>query len=331
LNPEEDRLEGIIGHLGPGHHLRLLQSMGVSAVGVSNLCAGPFPLPRVINDDRSTGMLAAEHFLERGFQNFVYLGIDGHQYSSERERGFRERLEQAGAVLHPVPSALEEWGGRLRTATKDWLAGLPKPAGLFAANDFLATKVLRRVLDAGWQVPEDFAILGVDNERIQCAVSPVGLSSVTLDTARMGFRAAERLDRLMSGGEDPGGDELVAPKGVVARASTDALAVTDPFIRQVNRYIRDHLHEGIGVAEIARAMNASRRTLERHFLEARGFTPYQEILRARVRRAKDLLLHTDEPMDVIAAETGFSEARFLTQHFKTIVGVTPSAFRRARR
>ncbi|MCC5805825.1 MAG: substrate-binding domain-containing protein [Opitutales bacterium] len=330
LQPGRDRLEGIIGHLARGFDPAVLRSIGACSVGVSNLCAGPFPVPRILNDDRRTGALAAEHLLERDFRRFVYLGIDGHNYSTEREAGFRERLADGGATLHAVPAGLETWGGRLLPAVRDWLAGLPKPVGVFAANDFLATKFMRRVLDAGWQVPEDVAILGVDNERIQCAVSPVALSSVALDTARMGFLAAERLDRLMAGARDPGGDTLVPPKGVVARASSDAVAVTDPFLRQVHRYIRDHLHEGIGIAEIARAVNASRRTLERRFLDARGTTPYRELTLARVRRAKDLLANTDESVEAIASETGFSEARFLTQNFKKAVGMTPSAFRRRR-
>ncbi|MCC5850280.1 MAG: substrate-binding domain-containing protein [Verrucomicrobia bacterium] len=327
LSPTRDRFEGIIGFFSAGMDFRTLKGVAPHMVGVSN--AGfDSPVPRVINDDPRAGELVAEYFLKRGFRHFCYAGYDAFRYACERGEGFRARLreENLEATLVDLHSIdLSKGHGE----TRDLLLSLPRPMAVFVENDHMAVKLLRRAHDAGLQIPGDLAFMGVDNERISCAMSVVPLSSVALAGHALGVAAARKLDALMNGRDDGVREERVPPLGIVSRASSDTLAVSDPLLKRVFAYVREHMHLEIGVEDMAGAVKASRRTLERRFMGEQGLTPFEALNMMRVRRAEELLQNPSLSVEEVAMRTGFSDARTLRVHFKKHTGKTPTSYRQS--
>ena len=219
------------------------------------------------------------------------------------------------------------WAAEQRAILR-WVNELPKPVGIFACYDNRGQQVLEACRAAGKCVPDDVAVVGVDNDPVRCGLSDPPLSSVIPDTRRVGYQAAELLDAMMSGRRVKPTPYLIAPLGVVTRKSTDALAIDDADVSAAARFIRDHACEPIGVKHVLRTVPISRRALERRFLGALGRTPHQEILRCRIDKARLLLSTTDLPIKAIAQRVGVGNAEYLSVIFKRIVGSTPASFRR---
>src|SRR6185503_20204950 len=179
----------------------------------------------------------------------------------------------------------------------------------------------------GLTVPDEVAVVGVDNDEQLCELSDPPLSSVILDSRRAGYKAAALLDELMSGAPSVPRDHFIPPLGVAARRSSDAFAVDDPDVAAALRYIRDHACEGIGVAEVLDAIPLSRRVMEYRFKKAIGRSPHEEIDRVRLNRVKDLLRDTDLSLYQIALRVGL-HPEYLSAWFKRSAGVGPSDYRR---
>ena len=295
-------------------------------------------LPFVGMDNRLIGRMVAEHFLERGYRQFAAYRLHSERFFEERIDNFIATVQAAGhscAVLpEPVSDRVSDWeAGQARLI--GWLGTLPKPVGIFAANDQLGVRVLDACQRAGIAVPEEVAVVGTENEETLCAFATPPLSSVQFDGATVGYRAAELLDRLMAG---KGGNQgrpptptLVPPKGIIVRASSDDLVITDRLVAQAARLIREQARSGISVKEVCRALGTSRSTLERRMLAALQRTPKEEILRLRFREIERLLRDTGLTIAAIAAQTGFAHSHYLQAAFKQRHGQTPGAFRRSAR
>jgi LacI family transcriptional regulator len=208
-----------------------------------------------------------------------------------------------------------------------WLKSLPKPVGIMACYDSRGQQVLDACRNAGFAVPDEVAVIGVDNDELLCELASPPLSSVIPDAHRAGYAAAARLDRLMAGKTVAPTAELVPPLGVASRQSTDALALDDKDIVQAVRLIREHACEGINVADVLRAVPLSRRVLEQRFQKLLGRTPREEILQVRLARVKQLLGETELALYQIAERTGFEHVEYLSVVFKRETGLTPSAWR----
>jgi LacI family transcriptional regulator len=176
-------------------------------------------------------------------------------------------------------------------------------------------------------VPDDVAVIGVDNDALLCELASPPLSSVIPNTHRTGYEAAALLDRMMRGKRVAPTAHLIAPLGVAARQSTDVLAVDDRAVARAVQFIREHACEGINVSDVLRAVPLSRRVLEQRFQRLLGHTPREEILHVRLNRVKQLLSETDLPLYLIAERTGFEHVEYLSVVFKRETGKTPSAFR----
>ena len=213
----------------------------------------------------------------------------------------------------------------------EWLKSLPKPVGLMACNDSCGCNVLQTCARAGLRVPEDVAVVGVDNDEMMCEVSSPRLSSVALDLEKAGYMAGKLLDDLMAGRACDGRLVQVEPTHVVARESTDVIVQQDPVVANALRFIRNHAGRPIGVLEVAEGVGVCRRTLERRFFRAIGRSPLKEIARCRVERAKRLLSETDLPHHRVAAAANFGGLKALNRTFREIEGLPPSVFRQADR
>ncbi len=209
-----------------------------------------------------------------------------------------------------------------------WAQSLSTPVAVLCCNDRLAYDFLRECQRAGVAVPDDLAVLGVDDdELVNTLVSP-SLSSITLPTNRIGFEAAKLLQHLMDGGEAPPEPTLFPPVGVVTRQSTGITAVDDRDVAAAIMFIRDHVADALGVEDIAAAVGTSRRSLERRFRVALGRTVLGQMRQRRVERAKELLATTELAMPAIARASGFGDATRLGIVFRQLTGIPPTDFRR---
>jgi len=299
---------------------------GLPTVGLYDRAEDRLRLPMILNDNLAVGRMGARHLADRGFRHLAYYGV-------RRERWSELRLAGAGEVARAVKAtfAVHASGGTWESAQerlKRWIASLPRPLGLVAANDLHGLRALDACRRAGLAVPEEVAVVGADDDAEVCELSDPPLSSVTFHPERVGFEAAALLDRMMLGRAAPAEPLLVPPLGVSARQSSDILAIDDAEVARALHYIRRHALEGITVEEVLAEVPLSRRVLEHRFRRRLGRTPKEEIQRLRFEKAKSLLATTDLPLARISERLGFHQPAYLSAAFRREAGVTPSAYRR---
>jgi LacI family transcriptional regulator len=286
-------------------------------------------LPWFETDDAAFAGLAAEHLLERGFKNFAYCGDAHFNWSKWRSEHFANFIRAAGYPCFTYsPSkrfALDD--ERQVADIALWLHHLPKPIGVMACYDLRGQHVLNACRRMGIPVPDEVAVIGVDNDELLCELSHPPLSSVIPNTHRTGYEAAALLDAMMSGQRVIGETHLIPPVGIATRQSTDVLAIEDRHVARAVHYIRQHACDGINVHDVLKAVPHSRSLLETRFKKLIGRTPHEEILRVQLNRVKELLIETDLSLEAIAQRAGFSHVEYLSVVFKKKMGVPPSRSR----
>ncbi|MEX2213214.1 MAG: DNA-binding transcriptional regulator [Phycisphaeraceae bacterium] len=328
--------DGIIARLENPELVEVVRRLKIPTIDVRGLFELP-DIPLVETDDDKVIRLAIKHLRERGFHHFAFCGFAGANYSERRLRYLRRQLgdlnlplhiyAQGTATLKTQTVEIETRGTLYDQTIASWLASLPRPIGLIACNDIRGQQVLNAARDAGIAVPEEIAVIGVDNDEVVCDLSDPPLTSVEPDTRRIGYEAAAVLDGLMRGKHPKDHKTFVRPAGVITRQSTDILAIADRDIASAVRFIRQHATEEISVEDVLEQVPMSRSTLERRFSKLIGHSPKTEILRVRLDRVKRLLAETDYSLAAIAGMTGFKHAEYLSTVFKQKMGKTPGQFR----
>jgi LacI family transcriptional regulator len=291
-------------------------------------------VPHVGADNQQLGRLAATYLLNRGLRHFGFVGHSHNPVCLQREASFRQAIEAAGCSLTRFGRAeFLAYGQLYRLWSPDapllrWLIAAPKPIGIFASQEAYAVQVVGACRYVGIRVPDEAALLGVDNDDLVCELSRPPLSSIDLPHERIGYDAAALLDRLLSGAKPPTEAVQFPPLGVVPRLSTDVLCIADAEVVAAVRFIRERGHLPLRVRDVLRVVSLSRRALERRFQRALQHSLGEEIRRAHLERAKMLLARTDLPTRQVAARSGFSNAKHLATVFHAELGVTPSAYRR---
>ena len=209
-----------------------------------------------------------------------------------------------------------------------WLSELNPPFAVMACNDVRGQHVIDACSKLYYSVPEQVAVLGVDNDDLLCRVCSPPLSSVIPNASAVGFKAAEMLAHLMSGNTSAPASQLVQPVGVTTRQSTDVVAIDDKEVAAALRYIREHACRGVSVDEVVRHSTVSRSTLERQVRKYLGRTPQEEIRYVQIKRAQELMLTTDLPAEQIAILCGFEYPEYFFTLFKKVSGVTTTEFRK---
>jgi LacI family transcriptional regulator len=284
----------------------------------------------ISSDAAEVSRLAAEHLLDRQLNHFAYVGSEDRAWSSRREKCFEDYLAARGHHAHvyrqPKRPRDRDWE-REQEFLADWINKLPTPIGLFACDDDRGREVLEACSLAGLHVPEDIAVVGVDNDEVFCELSNPPLSSVALNAESAGYRAAALLDGMMQGRIRKPQRIHVEALNVATRRSTEVVAVEDQDIAAALRFIHREQGKGISVDDVVQEVAVSRRNLERRFSDAIGRTILEEIQLVRLERAKRLLVETTYPVSKIAALAGFGSAGYFIQFFQKRVGKTPRKYR----
>ena len=243
--------------------LKAVQGLKMPVIAASYIHEDP-GFPCIQTDCEGIGKLAAQHFLDRKFRNFGYCGLEKMFWSKLRRDSFQEAIIKAGydVALYRQPKLKRDrvWT-RERDFLIDWLKSLPHPVGVLVCNDDRARNVVESCILAGLRIPEDVAVLGVNNDDFICEMADESISSIAMDVQEAGFEAAKLLDKMMKSQKGSKTKIIVKPNRVVVRHSTDILAVDDNHVRSAVKFIRQHLHEPIQVTDVAGAVSLSRTAL----------------------------------------------------------------------
>jgi len=315
--------EGIIARVETTAIARAVLVKQVPVVNVAGRTS-PRGVPLVDMDNRAVCDVVWDYFCQRGYRRFAFCGNPRFEWSGWRQGLFEQRLARERVTL-----AAFEFNDRPdgKKPLCEWLKLLPKPVALLACNDLCGRHVLEACEEAGLAVPEDIAVLGVDDDEILCTLCRPQLSSVVPDSEGIGFLAAQTLDALMRGEKVNKAEQLVPPLTVRTRLSTDSAASSDWHVAQALRFIHGHATRDIGVADIVAQAHTSRRFLEQRFYAIVGRSLNDEILRVRLEASQRLLKATTLPLKDVAARSGFKRADYLSSVYRKKLGLTPTAYR----
>jgi LacI family transcriptional regulator len=292
------------------------------------------------SDARVVAQMVADFFLQAGFHHLAFCGYRGIPFSDRRGSAFSDYLAKQGRKVRVFSSkpvgylpahiqAVERSGMEAEKAIAEWLRRQPRPLALFACNDVRAQQVLNACREHGIKVPEEVAVMGVDNDDVLCNICEPPLTSIEPDTERLGCEAAALLDQMMRGKKPKAEMVQIPPLRVVERASTDVVAIGDPITVQAVRFIRDHVGDGISVKDVMTNAGRSRTDLEQRFRRWLKTSIRGEIIRRRMDRVCRLLQQTDLSLHEIAKRAGFSTPPHLCRLFHHRLGQTPGEYRHA--
>ncbi len=329
--PEHWQGDGVLTLLLPNRDdvLQFMRRQQVPIVGLS-LDVEEIRAARVCLDNERIGQLAAEHLLERGFENLGFYKFSNICDVRDREVGFRRAVEKAGGRYLPLDwnavSHNKGQQGWFEWLTKE-LRDLPPPVGIMAQSDNRAVHLINACEAAGLAIPDEVAIVGVDNDEYACEFAPVPISSVDSGRETLAYEGAALLGQLIQGGSEPKAPIRIAPRGVVVRKSSDILAVPHKAVARALGYIWEQFRDPIGVDDVVARSRMSRCGLYRAFEKHVGRSIGAELSRKRVEYAKTLLAESDEKLHRIARLSGFTGGEHFSRAFTRIVGHTPSEYR----
>ncbi|MGE3806249.1 MAG: substrate-binding domain-containing protein [Gemmataceae bacterium] len=290
-------------------------------------------LPSVYPDFAEAGRLAADHLLQRGLRRFGFLGYRVNRESTVEGNAFRRTVTEAGFpctflnIKRGYQKNAQEWR-RFQNELDRWIGTWTPKIGVLTSFDLLCRFLAHACGRHGLKVPDDVALIGSRNEPAICLHPTPSLSSVDMNYHEIGWRAGQLLEKLMRGGPAPKQALLVPPRALLARQSTDVVAVSDPLVEAALRYIVDHNHEPIDVSDVVEQLATTRRTLERHFQHNLGRSIAREIARLRLERLKRDLIETDTPVKALAASAGYRNPKQMHYAFARAVGEAPGSYRR---
>lgn len=284
-------------------------------------------------DSAAIGGMGAEHLLLRRLKTYAFCGF-ASPWSFEREKWFRQKIEEHGFNTHCYrikgPIFASSWK-REEIRITHWLRELPKPVGLMCCNDDVAQEVINASRVAGIRIPEDIAVLGVDNDELACSLCNPPLSSIALNTKIAGYETARLLSRLMVGDRPSKKVVLLRPNSIITRLSTDVLATDDREVAEAVLYIQKNITSPIQVRDVVKAVAICRRAIQQRFRKIMGRSIFEEIRRLRVEHLTKLLLETSFPVSKIAQDLGYTSVDHVSRYFKSEKGITPQAYREKHR
>ncbi len=326
-------VDGLIVYLATRSDYEHIEKMALPTVNIGS-AFDDLSILTVRPDNYSIGTAAAEHLISGGLAAFGCVSLAGHAGAAARVRGFGDAIGKSASARKLV--GVLELQGRSPsqehiTQVEKFLPQLPRPAGLFVFNDRFAQVVLEAARRCGVRIPDELALVSVDNDDLLCNLSNPQLSSVDSAADHVGFQAAAMLHDMMLGKKPPKGPVLVPHRGVITRRSSDMLAIDDPIVAKALKYIREESPDRLSLDHILATADISRRTLERRFAESLGHSVYDEIRNRRMQHAKYLLSHTKLPMTRIGRACGFCHLSHFSNAFAQAVGMRPLKYQQLTR
>lgn len=289
-------------------------------------------------DDARIGEMAAAHLMACRCPNFAFYGDPDFRVSRTRLEAFRTTLARDNFTCmespiayhwepHPYGAIRPQW-----SSIAKWMHSLPKPVGIMAMDDMAARDLAGACLHGGLAVPDQIAIIGVNNDELLCESCWPHLSSINVGAERIGFAAARMMDRLLSGEHLKPTERVLRlpPLGVVRRMSTDILAIEDHNVATAVRFIHEHACDPCSVADVLRHVPVNRRWLERQFMDQLNRTVHDEIVHIRMDMACRMLLRRDFTLDEVAESCGFTTRSSFSRTFIQRTGESPAGYRRKR-
>lgn len=321
---------GIIAHLDNALDIKKIHEAGISLIvedfkerfeGTSNITGGYF----------ETGEMGAEYFIKKGFKHFGFYGFKNIVWSRERFEGFQNYLSDHKFAVHNFDQ--DHQGEKTLWFYKpsllsQWLKSLPKPIAIMACDDERAQHITEACKQAQIPIPEQIAVLGVDNDQMICNLSDPPLSSINLDTEKGGYEAAKLIHFLISEKKQTPQNIVVKPTHIITRHSTDITSASDELIAKALKFIHLNIADKINVSDVLKEVPLSRRSFEKRFYDITGVAVYKYIYNLKIQKFAERLLETDKTVSEIAMESSFALSNNISRQFKQVKGCTPSEYRK---
>ena len=317
--------DGILTSLVAGKDYEgFIRNSALPSVVIGNSRHG-LACPMVREDNEKIGIMAAEYFLKKGFQNYAFFWTRPHF----RSHSYVQRLKEDGYDCQVLFTPSQD---TISHSLNEWLQQkfhkLPKPIAIYCPDDNTGSEVIEAALDAGFKVPEEISVLGTHNDEIICENLVVPLSSVDNDFERQGYEAAALLHRMMNGEDLPNDELLIPPSQVVSRVSTDILAYDNVDLVKALRFIKNTYSGPIDVDDVVAQSSVSRRSLYNIFKQYLNRSIAAEIQRHRLEEASKLVLESQLSFVEISKVCGFSNYKVFHRNFRKHFATSPREWRK---
>lgn len=329
----------VIGQFNPNDEIELFAQNGILAIAQDFKVRFP-GIPNIMGENKIAGEFCAEYFMNKGFKNFAFYGVKNVVWSDERYAGFSEAVHRANPAftmseLLMVESDMWNYDSE---ETSSWILSLPKPVAIMACDDnhaYYITECCRLAsINYGYEqarIPEDIAVLGVDNDETICKYSSPNLSSLCQDVEKGGYEVGHLIHNVfMHNDLSLAKDVIIGLKSIVTRQSTDIFVNEDKNIAFVLKYIHERINSKISVEDIVREVPMSRRLLESRFRSAMGTSIYEYIMRVRIDKMAQLLKEGHSVSDA-AFELGFNDIKNISRAFKRVKGMSPTEYKKIKK
>ncbi|GAB2769124.1 substrate-binding domain-containing protein [Rhabdobacter roseus] len=321
--------DGIIGQLYNDKDIGKIVDAGIPVIA-QDFKERFGEIPNITGAYHETGVMGAEYFLKKGFQHFAFYGFSDIVWSRERAEGFEQRINAAGRQVHyfehKKSRSSELWYYKPSSLSR-WLKELPKPIALMACDDNQGQHITEACRHSGIRIPEEVAVLGVDDDVMLCELSDPPLSSIGLDVEKGGYDAARLLDHLIRNGMADWHNIVVKPTQVITRQSTDIYATEDDYVASSLKYIHQNIEKNLHVDDVVKQIPLSRRALEKRFQLTTGYPIYKYIANLRIEKFTKKLLETDMTVFEIALDLGLGDGKNIARQFKQVKGCNPMEYR----
>ncbi|WP_128545147.1 AraC family transcriptional regulator [Larkinella soli] len=326
---QEWEADGIIGQLYNDRNIGKFVEAGIPVIA-QDFNERFTEIPNITGAHREAGAMAADYFLKKGFKNFAFYGFRDIVWSRERGEGFEQRIRGMSYPVHffehLTDRSSELWYYK-PSALSQWLQSLPKPVAIMACDDRQGQHITEACRHSGIRIPEEVAVLGVDNDELICELSDPPLSSIVQNAEKGGYDAARLLDHMIRHGVHDFYDIIVNPLQVITRQSTDIYATHDDYIASTLKFIHQNVDRNLQVDEVVRQVPLSRRALEKRFQDITGYPIYKYIFNLRMEKFTRKLLETDQTVFEIALDMGLSDSKNIARQFRQAKGCTPIEYR----
>ncbi len=278
--------------------------------------------PRVLSNTRLAAELAFEYFREKGFEQFAFYGYQ----HSVRGADFQAVAKENSFPCSVFYEGGADWEKELENMEK-WLKDQTFPLAVFCWTDYAGARFIDMAHSLGYKIPEQVAVLGMDNEELICDSTAVRLSSIKTELKLVGYLGAQALDKIMDG-QEANENLLIPPSEVVQRGSTETLAIKDPNVKQAVEYMNKNYSKFINISDVVHSLDISRRSLETAFSKVLHQSPHETLLKIRLNRAKTLLHEKSQKISSVANSVGFSDPKYFSTVFKDHIGLSPRDFQK---